>query len=155
MLIVFLAVPALQRNSRNTRRTNDVSRVGGAIQEWTNNNNGKIPSSGTDEAAHSLAIVKAAGDLGQLVLVNDAGTADTNFDIIATPTDGVTALDDAAAGGITTDAKAVDVVRVATGGKCDTVTAGRVVKGTNRQVAIQFAVETTGSPGYTARCQDM
>ena len=29
MLIVFLAVPALQRNSRNTQRTNDASLIGG------------------------------------------------------------------------------------------------------------------------------
>jgi prepilin-type N-terminal cleavage/methylation domain-containing protein len=44
MLIVFLAVPALQRNSRNTQRTEDVGRILGAAQEVLNNNNGQLTS---------------------------------------------------------------------------------------------------------------
>jgi prepilin-type N-terminal cleavage/methylation domain-containing protein len=44
MLIVFLAVPALQRNSRNTQRTNDASRIAAAVNECLNNNNGKVTS---------------------------------------------------------------------------------------------------------------
>jgi prepilin-type N-terminal cleavage/methylation domain-containing protein len=43
MLIVFLAVPALQRNSRNTQRKNDVSALLGAINEYTSNHNGSLP----------------------------------------------------------------------------------------------------------------
>jgi prepilin-type N-terminal cleavage/methylation domain-containing protein len=45
LLIVFLAVPALQRNSRNTQRKDDVSRIGSAVQEFINNNNGSTPDS--------------------------------------------------------------------------------------------------------------
>ena len=45
MLIVFLAVPALQRNSRNTQRKNDVSALVGAAQEYINNNSGAMPTS--------------------------------------------------------------------------------------------------------------
>lgn len=48
ILIVFLAVPALQRNSRNTQRKNDVSALIGAVQEYTNNNNGKLPAAAAD-----------------------------------------------------------------------------------------------------------
>lgn len=44
ILIVFLAVPALQRNSRNTAVKNDASKVGGIVQELINNNNGQIPT---------------------------------------------------------------------------------------------------------------
>jgi len=47
MLIVFLAVPALQRNSRNTQRKNDIAAILGAVNEWSNNNNGKIPDNQT------------------------------------------------------------------------------------------------------------
>ena len=43
MLIVFLAVPALQRSSRNTQRKNDVGNFSSAISTWTSNNNGAIP----------------------------------------------------------------------------------------------------------------
>lgn len=47
MLIVFLAVPALQRNSRNTQRRNDVQKILGIMQEAANNNNGILPSGAT------------------------------------------------------------------------------------------------------------
>ena len=43
LLIVFLAVPALQRNSRNTQRKNEVAAIVGAVQEFANNNNGALP----------------------------------------------------------------------------------------------------------------
>lgn len=48
MLIVFLAVPALQRNSRNTQRKNDVSAVLTAVNEYANNNQGKLPTNATE-----------------------------------------------------------------------------------------------------------
>lgn len=44
LLIVFLAVPALQRNSRNTQRKNQVSGILGALQEVANNNGGTLNS---------------------------------------------------------------------------------------------------------------
>lgn len=50
VLIVFLAVPSLQRNSRNTQRKNDVSQLLGAVTEFSNNNNGRIPTSTGDQA---------------------------------------------------------------------------------------------------------
>jgi len=52
MLIVFLAVPALQRNSRNTQRKNEVASILGAISEYANNRNGVLPAnSGELDAA--------------------------------------------------------------------------------------------------------
>lgn len=44
LLIVFLAVPALQRNSRNTSAKNDVSAVLGGISEFQAANNGQMPA---------------------------------------------------------------------------------------------------------------
>lgn len=44
MLVVFLAVPALQRNSRNTQRKADVQALLGAISEYQSNNNGSMPT---------------------------------------------------------------------------------------------------------------
>jgi prepilin-type N-terminal cleavage/methylation domain-containing protein len=43
LLIIFLAVPALQRNSRNTTLKNDASAVGGGISEFISINNGTSP----------------------------------------------------------------------------------------------------------------
>ncbi len=47
LLVVFLAVPALQRNARNTQRGSDVSSLVGAFNEYVNNNGGTIPASCT------------------------------------------------------------------------------------------------------------
>ena len=47
LLIVFLAVPALQRNSRNNARKNDASRISTAIANWVSNNNGALPGAET------------------------------------------------------------------------------------------------------------
>lgn len=44
LLIVFLAVPSLQRNSRNTQRKNDVSAILSGISEYVNNNSGSLPN---------------------------------------------------------------------------------------------------------------
>jgi prepilin-type N-terminal cleavage/methylation domain-containing protein len=46
LLVVFLAVPALQRNSRNTQRKSDVSALAGAINEFNANNGGAIMTVG-------------------------------------------------------------------------------------------------------------
>lgn len=43
LLIVFLAVPAMQRNSRNTQYKNSVGTVLSAINEYSANNNGSLP----------------------------------------------------------------------------------------------------------------
>src|SRR5438270_188781 len=40
MLVVFLAVPALQRNSRNTQRKSDSAHLAGLYSEWTANHAG-------------------------------------------------------------------------------------------------------------------
>lgn len=44
MLIVFLAVPALQRNARNTSRKSDIGSLASAISEYVNNNDGELPT---------------------------------------------------------------------------------------------------------------
>ncbi len=44
MLIVFLAVPALQRNSRNTQRRDDVGKLLSIVTEYSTNNNGQLPT---------------------------------------------------------------------------------------------------------------
>lgn len=43
-LIVFLAVPALQRSQRDTQRRNDFSRFMAQLQQFQANNNGKVPT---------------------------------------------------------------------------------------------------------------
>ena len=42
--MVFIALPALQRNQRDTQRKNDMSRVVSALTSYRANNRGKLPT---------------------------------------------------------------------------------------------------------------
>lgn len=42
-LMVFIALPALQRNQRDTARKNDVSTIASAVTTYSNNNRGTFP----------------------------------------------------------------------------------------------------------------
>ncbi len=51
-LMVFIALPALQRSQRNTQREDDLARVITAVNQYQANNNGKVPfGRGTNGAA--------------------------------------------------------------------------------------------------------
>ncbi len=43
-LMVFIALPALQRNQRDTARKNDVSVIASAVTSYTSNNRGTFPT---------------------------------------------------------------------------------------------------------------
>ncbi len=57
LLIVFLAVPALQRNSRNTQVRNDVAAVLGMISEFQTNNNGSLPTAVCSDTAGNVNMI--------------------------------------------------------------------------------------------------
>ncbi len=64
LLIVFLAVPALQRNTRNTGRKEDASRIATAVSNFVSNNGGNLPLSGT-WSVNCTAILADVGKLNQ------------------------------------------------------------------------------------------
>lgn len=49
-LMVFIALPALQRSQRDTQRRNDMSALASQITQYQSNNNGKLPSPGNVQA---------------------------------------------------------------------------------------------------------
>lgn len=49
-LMVFIALPSLQRSQRDTQRRNDMANVSSKITQYQTNNNGKLPSSGKTDA---------------------------------------------------------------------------------------------------------
>ena len=63
LAIVFIAVPALQRNARDTQRKADVSAIQGGINTYIGNNNGQIPDT--------------AGELGEALDGLDLGFYNT------------------------------------------------------------------------------
>lgn len=152
LLIVFLAVPALQRNSRNTRRVNDVSRLGGAVSEFSNNNNGKIPTGN----ANLADILDNAGTLSQYTI-----TWNTQNDTVTGPigifvgTQGALPANNQQFQTNGTNATSIETIRIVTGAICDTNTPGATTAtgATSRNVSIQFAVEGATTP--VPRCQEV
>ena len=61
MLIVFLAVPALQRSARNTQRKNDVAGIASAIANYIDNNGGTLPNSTAPNGATSKTVLIGNG----------------------------------------------------------------------------------------------
>lgn len=48
MMMVFLVVPQLQRSQRDSRRQNDARQLLTAMEQWSANNNGKMPATQND-----------------------------------------------------------------------------------------------------------
>ena len=124
ILIVFLAVPALQRNSRNTQAKNQVSGYLGAINEWTNNNNGAVPASAGDiTAINGLAADGPLTEPGGLTSLAQTGTP------------------------------AIGIMQVQAGFQCDTTAGnfGNTVPGSARSISVRYSVETNGG-GTQKQC---
>ncbi len=127
LLIVFLAVPALQRNARNTSYKGDAASLLGAVSEFSNNNNGKVPLAADSASIRSNAKTK---DITGLTIETYAG---------ATAPTLTTAV-------LRTGAKcpatlpAVGTLAVTT------------AQGASRQTVLLFVVEAGG--GSQAQCQE-
>jgi prepilin-type N-terminal cleavage/methylation domain-containing protein len=136
MLIVFLAVPALQRNQRNNARTADASRVGAAVNDWVGNHNGAIIVQGD-----AAAVLTDTGTLNQYPSIaagNCVADAVQNFCIVA-----------GAQTALAANAQSLNDIRVSTGTQCGTN--GATTAATPRQMALQYAVEN-GAGTATALC---
>jgi type IV pilus assembly protein PilA len=128
-LMVFVALPALNRGQANTARKSDVSTIAAAINTYRTNNNGDLPSD--------------YGDLGSYVdkLSQLEFDDQTSFQTGAGATMG---SDDGAR-------KAnLDKVQVVLEAKCSGQT---TISGSSRQAAVQTVVETSAGK-YTTFCQD-
>lgn len=63
-LMVFIALPALQRNQRDTQRKNDISRAQTAVNNYQSNNRGNLP--GSDDGAWATfanSYLRSSGDV--------------------------------------------------------------------------------------------
>lgn len=66
MLMVFIALPALQRNQRDTQRKNDISRLQSAVNNYKSSARGQLPTSGT--GANGLTNTGANGFVQKYVV---------------------------------------------------------------------------------------
>ncbi|HKR82225.1 MAG TPA: type II secretion system protein [Candidatus Saccharimonadales bacterium] len=90
MLIVFLAVPALQRNARNNQRSRDVSALLGGMSEYVNNNNGSLPVAvtslgsgtsatiGSGTGINTVPVSLSYYDASKISITTTTGTANPN-----------------------------------------------------------------------------
>lgn len=68
-LMVFIALPSLQRAQRDTQRRNDIGRMASQIQQYQTNNNGRLPKNG------SIAAQEPTGDDDQVKIDVYASTS--------------------------------------------------------------------------------
>ena len=61
-MMVFIALPALQRSQRDTQRSNDIARVQTALNQYQSNNRGAIPTTGTYVKGHSTKATSPSTD---------------------------------------------------------------------------------------------
>lgn len=96
LLVVFLAVPALQRNADNTQRKSDVSASLSAVTEWSNNNGGKLPTTAAEqtEAASNVKL----GFYASIAWAAGAQTNNGNVDSLTIVTGAKCSGDDTVAG---------------------------------------------------------
>ena len=132
MLIVFLAVPALQRNARNTSRKSDASSLASALSEYINNNNGQLPASCTGAACAFISNWKPG--------YYTAGN--------------VTYTDNTTSGATMADPASLDKISVGSYLTCTTTgPIGATSSGaSSRSVAIVYDVETGGGGTGAEQC---
>lgn len=146
MLIVFLAVPALRRNSNNSVARNDASKILAAVSESVANSNGVLPANNADAtdlagAANTKQTVKVV-DTGANVVAPAIDTVQIVKQVKCTdPTPTVTG----AIPGIVKGSPAVGNAPAVTGAST------MVTAGTARQYVILFHVELS-SGKYQVQC---
>lgn len=138
LLAVFLAVPALQRNSRNTQRKNDIAAVMGAITEFESNNNGAVPTVACGSAgSFTVSTGTCAAQTGS------AASFKMGF-YTAAPTVQTTAV---------ASAPTTDTLTIATGNKCAATAGTTTTTGAAaRSIAAVYTIESGG--GLVAACQE-
>jgi prepilin-type N-terminal cleavage/methylation domain-containing protein len=131
LLIVFLAVPALQRNSRNTATKNDVANVLGGVAENQGANNGSMP---TNVVAANGTVTYTGVTNATTIKIQGSTTVTTNN----------------AATDVGTNSPALGAITVVIGKKCPA--AGTTLVASSRAVAALYKIETTS--GSVNQCQD-
>jgi type IV pilus assembly protein PilA len=135
IVIVLLAVPALQRNGRNTGIRSDANQLLGYISTFNTDNQGAVPT-GVASTTGSVTVTGAAGTNASNGKIQ-SGTTITTTTIAATPV-AVT--------------PAVGALSVVLQGKCPDTVSGTTVTpvASARSVAVIYAIET--STGTAAQC---
>lgn len=139
LAIVFLAVPALQRNSRNNAIRSDSANILAGVNEYISNNNGQMPTAATCASPCSSGDVTITGS-GNAASAKVRGGTVVSSQVVASGTVDITAA-----------AVPVGQVRVYFNAKCTPGQTNQVTY-TARSVAAGYMVESSGNP--IPQCQE-
>lgn len=138
-LMVFIALPALQRNQRDTARKTILGKVTSAVTSYQSNNRGNNPISGT-----TPQYTKFAGYVDGTATTDGVRTQNGEYIVTISaftgtpPTISAKAFDDDAT------LSGAQEVRVITGAKCDNDGAA-AVEGNTREAAALIGMENGGA----------
>ena len=132
MVVVFLAVPALQRQARNNALSTNANNIFTGVNNYLSNNNGTLPTTPSSLTAPSSGVVTIGGSSGsnsETVRV-DASIAKVVIDNGAAP---ITA---------TSPVGTVEII-TGTNAKCNATASGITAGGgTGRSVALLYVAES-------------
>jgi len=133
-LMVFIALPALQRNTRDSQRKQDLSRLQTALSNYTGNNRGSLPST-SGWGTFVSTYLTVSGDS----FVDPAGPSSTQngattYVLTASTTTPLTS----------TYATSQNVIYYSVGFVCDTTASDSITAGGSRKVAFRMALEGGG-----------
>ncbi|MBR2997374.1 type II secretion system protein [Candidatus Saccharibacteria bacterium] len=141
-LMVFIALPALQRSQRDTQRRDDLARVATAINNYSSNNNGALPTTSTfavntTTLNHGANQRNTATGLVSNYLNEASATTNSFLDPDGTPY-GVAI----ASGALTVNAGAVDhIIHVQTGTHCGTEGQAAALNNQPRKYSVLYILE--------------
>lgn len=132
-LMVFIALPALQRNQRDTQRKNDLSRVQTALTSYTSSNRGALPTNWTTFTSSYLTLngdtfIDPAGS------TSAQGAATTSYVLTSNTTSPMTA----------TYATGQNIIYYSVGYICDPAANGAIKANGTRSVAFRMTLEGGG-----------
>ncbi len=139
-LMVFIALPALQRSQRDAARKAEVTTVAGSITSYQSNNRGTSPT---------------ALQIGQYITGTSSAVLESGTTITVRSTSYGVAINltaDLAASPAVDNVLNPDEILVFFGYKCDPANSSSLIRGTSRQASVAVALESGPSTG-SVYCQ--
>lgn len=151
LLIVFLAIPALQRNGRNTQRKNDVAQLLASVAEFSNNNNGNLPN--TCSGTTPVTFDRTGGGTFTTSQVRPGYYNQLCATVVPPAAVSQIGLRTAYANTGPFNTAAQDFVVIVPGGQCDNANPGQTIAGSARQWAAVYEIEDRANH-FAPACQD-
>lgn len=133
-LMVFIALPALQRNTRDSQRKQDLSRLQTALSNYTGNNRGSLPTASGWNTFVSTYLTVSGDSFVDPSGPTSTQTGLTTYALTASTTTPLTS----------TFANSQNVIYYSVGFVCDTADSSAITAGGSRKVAFRMALEGGG-----------